>query len=146
MKTNQHHRRPITALVLSCALLVGPLAAGALMVSSAPAGAQWGGNAELSPAQSKALKAAAQRLESESNAILRKYGVRRGTCSSEDVATLRAMDGEITRAYAATRAQLVSVLNASQLKQFAASYQERREAEKAKILCGQAGNRRSNTN
>jgi Spy/CpxP family protein refolding chaperone len=93
---------------------------------------------ELSGAQAQQVKAVSQRLSSQSDAILRRYGVRRGTCSNASVSRLRAMGNELDRAFASARSQLSRVLSPSQLKQFTATYQQRRRAERARIVCGAA--------
>jgi Spy/CpxP family protein refolding chaperone len=144
MNSAYRDRHPVGRLVLTigCLLL---LAAPTVAAFESPVWAASGSwtqqksqKPKLSGAQAQQVKAVSQRLSSQSDAILRKYGVRRGTCSNASMSRLRAMGSELDRAFASARSQLSRVLSPSQLKQFAATYQQRRRAERARIVCGAA--------
>ena len=98
---------------------------------------------KLSGSQTRQVKAVSQRLTSQSEAILRKYGVRRGVCSNASLSRLRAMGNELNRAFASARSQLSRVLTSAQLKKFSSDYQRRRQAEKARIVCSTRSTQKS---
>ena len=134
-------RQPVARPVLTilCLLLLAALMLGPLYEPAAAASSNWSRPSQqsqkLSGTQARQVKAVSQRLTSQSEAILRKYGVRRGVCSNASLSHLRAMGSELSRAFSAARSQLSRVLTSAQLKKFTADYQRRRQAEKARIVC-----------
>ncbi|NND49049.1 MAG: hypothetical protein HKN60_02225 [Rhizobiales bacterium] len=142
-------RRSVGHRFKACGLLILVAALATVFLAGPAWAASWGRSpssaqsAKLSGTQARQVKAVSQRLSSQSDAILRKYGIRRGTCSNASVSKLRAAGNEINRAFSVARSRLSGVLNSAQLANFTASYQQKRRAEKARIVCSGSGAKRS---
>ena len=92
----------------------------------------------LTSQQRPKVTAITQTLVSTNAAIMKKYGVRAGSCTDLPLTRLSALNSEANTAFQRARSQLSQVLSANQLSQFSAIYQQKRRATQSTIVCRSA--------